>query len=116
MQRLLGAAVWDADAVRDDVRRYVVDELGDPGAVLIADDTGDLKSGAHTVGVQRQYTGTAGRIDLPDHRNATRRPGLGLGCGRFGLSDDFDDLRLWCVRRVAAGVGMPALPGSARRP
>jgi SRSO17 transposase len=63
MQRLLGEAVWDADAVRDDVRRYVVDELGDPGAVLIADDTGDLKAGRHTVGVQRQYTGTAGRIE-----------------------------------------------------
>src|SRR6266508_1702976 len=63
MQRLLGEAVWDADAVRDDVRRYVVDRLGDPGAVLILDDTGDLKAGAHTVGVQRQYTGTAGRIE-----------------------------------------------------
>ena len=60
MQRLLGEAVWDADAVRDDVRRYVIDELGDPGAVLIADDTGDLKAGTDTVGVQRQYTGTAG--------------------------------------------------------
>src|SRR5205814_8309084 len=63
MQRLLGEAVWDADAVRDDVCRYVVDELGDPGAVLIVDDTGDLKAGVHTVGVQRQYTGTAGRIE-----------------------------------------------------
>jgi SRSO17 transposase len=45
MQRLLGEAVWEADKVRDDVRRYVVDELGDPGAVLILDDTGDLKAG-----------------------------------------------------------------------
>jgi SRSO17 transposase len=63
MQRLLGEAVWDADKVRDDVRQYVVDELGDPGAVLILDDTGDLKAGNHTVGVQRQYTGTAGRIE-----------------------------------------------------
>jgi SRSO17 transposase len=63
MQRLLGEAVWDADAVRDDVRRYVVDELGDPGAVLILDDTGDLKKGSASVGVQRQYTGTAGRIE-----------------------------------------------------
>ncbi len=45
MQRLLGEAVWDADAVRDDVRRYVVDELGDPDVVLIVDDTGDLKAG-----------------------------------------------------------------------
>jgi hypothetical protein len=46
MQRLLGEAVWDADKVRDDVRGYVVDELGDPGAVLILDDTGDLKKAA----------------------------------------------------------------------
>jgi SRSO17 transposase len=45
MRRLLGEAAWDADAVRDDVRRYVVDELGDLGAVLILDDTGDLKKG-----------------------------------------------------------------------
>ena len=63
MQRLLGEAVWDADAVRDDVRGYVIDAIGDPGGVLILDDTGDLKSGSHTVGVQRQYTGTAGRIE-----------------------------------------------------
>jgi SRSO17 transposase len=63
MQRLLGEAVWDADAVRDDVRGYVVDAIGDPGGVLILDDTGDLKAGHHTVGVQRQYTGTAGRIE-----------------------------------------------------
>ena len=63
MQRLLGEAVWDADKVRNDVRGYVVDALGDPDAVLIVDDTGDLKKGSHTVGVQRQYTGTAGRIE-----------------------------------------------------
>jgi SRSO17 transposase len=63
MQRLLGEAVWDTDAVRDDLRRYVVDELGDPGGVLILDDTGDRKSGDATVGVRRQYTGTLGKID-----------------------------------------------------
>ncbi len=63
MQRLLGEAVWDADKVRDDVRRYAVGDLGDPAAVLILDDTGDLKAGTHTIGVQRQYTGTAGRIE-----------------------------------------------------
>jgi SRSO17 transposase len=63
MQNLLGRAVWDADAVRDVLRRYVVDELGTPDGVLIIDDTGDLKSGRHSVGVQRQYTGTAGRIE-----------------------------------------------------
>jgi SRSO17 transposase len=63
MQRLLGEAVWDADVVRDDVRGYVIDVIGGPDGVLILDDTGDLKAGVHTVGVQRQYTGTAGRIE-----------------------------------------------------
>jgi SRSO17 transposase len=63
MQRLLGEAVWDADKVRDDLRQYVVDELGEREAVLILDDTGDLKKGSATVGTQRQYTGTAGRIE-----------------------------------------------------
>ncbi|MFI7068650.1 IS701 family transposase, partial [Kribbella sp. NPDC050124] len=63
MQNLLSRAVWDADVVRDDLRGYVVDHLGDPGAVLVVDETGDLKKGVHTVGVQRQYTGTAGRIE-----------------------------------------------------
>jgi SRSO17 transposase len=63
MQRLLSEAVWDADKMRDDLRRYVADHLGDPEGVLIIDDTGDLKKGHHSVGVQRQYTGTAGRIE-----------------------------------------------------
>jgi hypothetical protein len=56
-------AKWDADAVRDEVRQVVVDRLGDPDGVLVVDETGDLKKGEHTVGVQRQYTGTAGRIE-----------------------------------------------------
>jgi SRSO17 transposase len=63
MQRLLRTACWDADAVRDDVRDLVADRLGHPDAVLVADETGDLKKGVHTVGTQRQYTGTAGRIE-----------------------------------------------------
>jgi SRSO17 transposase len=63
MQHLLSRAVWDHDKVRDDVRAYVVEHLGDPGAVLVVDETGDLKKGTTTVGVQRQYTGTAGRIE-----------------------------------------------------
>lgn len=63
MQRLLYRAVWDAEAVRDDVRDLIVGRLGDPEAVLVPDETGDLKKGIHTVGVQRQYTGTAGRIE-----------------------------------------------------
>jgi SRSO17 transposase len=55
--------VWDEDGVRDDVRAYVAEHLSDPGAVLVVDETGDLKKGTATVGVQRQYTGTAGRVD-----------------------------------------------------
>lgn len=63
MQHLLSRAKWDADAVRDDVRDYAVQQLGDTGVVLIIDETGDLKKGTSSVGVQRQYTGTAGRIE-----------------------------------------------------
>jgi SRSO17 transposase len=61
MQRLLGEAVWDADAVREDLRGYMVDVLGDPG-VLVIEDTGALKKGTCSAGVQPQYTGTAGRM------------------------------------------------------
>jgi SRSO17 transposase len=63
MQRLLSAAVWDEAGVRDDLRGYVLEHFADPGAVLVVDETGDLKKGAATVGVQRQYTGTAGRTE-----------------------------------------------------
>ena len=61
VQRLLNAAVWDQDAVRDDLRSYVVEYLGDQQAVLVVDETGFLKKGTKSVGVQRQYSGTAGR-------------------------------------------------------
>ena len=61
VQRLLSAAAWDAEGVRDDLRAYVVDHLGDPASgVLIVDDTGFVKKGAKSVGVARQYTGTVG--------------------------------------------------------
>lgn len=63
MQDLLSRAVWDADAVRDDVRDAAVEYLGDREAMLVVDETGDVKKGACSVGVQRQYTGTAGRIE-----------------------------------------------------
>lgn len=63
VQRLLNQACWSADQVRDDLQRYVVEHLGDPAAVLILDETGFLKKGHRSVGVQRQYSGTAGRIE-----------------------------------------------------
>jgi SRSO17 transposase len=63
MQRLLRRADWDVEGVRDDVRDYVVEHLGDPQGVLIGDDTGFLKKGVKSAGVQRQYSGTAGRTE-----------------------------------------------------
>ena len=63
MQHLLGRAVWDTDGVAADVRGWVSEHLGEPDGVLICDETGDLKKGDCTVGVQRQYSGTAGRIE-----------------------------------------------------
>ncbi|MDQ0828309.1 SRSO17 transposase [Streptomyces achromogenes] len=63
MQHLLCRASWDADAVRDDVREYVVEHLHDEAGVLVVHETGDVKKGTHTGGVQRQYTGTAGRTE-----------------------------------------------------
>jgi SRSO17 transposase len=63
MQRLLSSADWDPDLVRDDLRAYVVEHLGDSAAVLVVDETGFLKKGTTSVGVQRQYSGTAGKVD-----------------------------------------------------
>lgn len=63
VQRLLRTARWDADAVRDDLRTYVVEHLGDEQAVLVIDETGFLKKGTKSAGVARQYSGTAGRIE-----------------------------------------------------
>ena len=78
MQRLLNGSGWDADGVRDDLRDYVIEHLGDPAAILVLDETGFVKKGTGSAGVARQYTGTAGRIETP--RSACswptpRRPG-----------------------------------------
>jgi SRSO17 transposase len=63
MHHLLAAARWDADAVRDDLRGYVIEHLGSTEAVLVVDETGDVKKGTASAGVQRQYSGTAGRVE-----------------------------------------------------
>ena len=63
VQHLLGRARWDDEAVRDDLRAYLVEHLGEPQAVLVIDETGFLKKGQQSVGVARQYSGTAGRIE-----------------------------------------------------
>ena len=63
MQHLLGRAVWDPEAVRDDVRGYVLEHLGVREGVLVIDETGCLKKGTHSAGVARQESGTAGRVE-----------------------------------------------------
>jgi SRSO17 transposase len=63
MQSLLGRGSWSADALRDKVRDEATPTLGDANGVLVVDETGFPKKGTHSVGVARQYSGTAGRIE-----------------------------------------------------
>lgn len=111
MQRVLDRYAWDADAVRDDLRRYVVAELGDPQGVLVLDETGFLKQGTKSVGVARQYSGTAGKVD-----NCQIGVFLGYASpkGRAGVDRELFLPREWAEdppRCAAAGV--PA--GTAHR-
>ena len=63
MQRLLYAARWDADAVRDELIHFVAESFGDANGIFVVDETGFVKKGTKSVGVQRQYTGTAGKTE-----------------------------------------------------
>ncbi len=63
IQSLLGRSLWQADALHDRVRDYLAQALGDAAGVLVIDETGFLKKGQHSVGVARQYSGTAGRVE-----------------------------------------------------
>jgi SRSO17 transposase len=63
VQRLLATYDWDADLVWDDLQSYIIEHLGHPQGVLVVDETGFLKKGTKSVGVKRQYSGTAGRIE-----------------------------------------------------
>jgi SRSO17 transposase len=105
MQRLLRRARWNAEDLRDDVRTYVAERLGHRDGVLIVDETGFLKKGTRSAGVQRQYTGTAGRIENSQVgvflAYATPR-GRALIDRRLYLPD-----RTWCGdadRRARAGI------------
>ena len=91
MQEFLARVHWDADALRDDLRAYVVEHLGDDDAVLVLDETGFLKKGTKSAGVHRQYSGTAGRIENSDvrcQRCWTRvcNPGVRNGLRQNGAS------------------------------
>src|SRR5664279_5310982 len=105
MQRLLSTTDWDPDLVRDDLQRYVVAHLGDPGGVLIIDETGFLKKGTRSAGVARQYSGTAGRIE-------NCQIGVFLtyatAAGRTFLDRELYLPKAWTedrVRCAAAGIG-----------
>src|SRR5687767_5807205 len=63
VQHLLRRALWNPEAVRDELRTYIMEHLGDTTAVLVIDETGFLKKGRHSAGVARQYSGTAGRVE-----------------------------------------------------
>jgi SRSO17 transposase len=63
VQDQLRRALWDPDAVRDELRHNILQHLGDPEAMLVLDETGFLKKGRHSVGVARQYSGTAGKVE-----------------------------------------------------
>ncbi|MFE5881523.1 IS701 family transposase [Streptomyces hydrogenans] len=110
MQRLLSYARWDADAVRDDIRTYAVEHFGADGGVLIVGETGFLKKGRASAGVQRQYTGTAGRIE-----NSQVGVFLAYATGRGRALIDrrlYLPEQSWCTdpeRRQAAGI-----PGTVR--
>jgi SRSO17 transposase len=117
MQRLLSSASWDADRVLRDVRDWVVSRLGEPGRILVIDETGDLKKGAATVGVQRQYTSTAGRIE-----SSQVAVYLTYACGQSDKGHALMDRALYLpkswtgdVQRMAA-AGVPAEVGFATKP
>src|SRR4051794_3577766 len=114
MQHLLARAVWDTDAVAGELRAFVVEHLGAADGILVVDETGDLKKGRSTVGVQRQYTGTAGRIE-----NAQVAVYLGYASrhGHAMVDRELYLPRCWAEdpERCAA-AGVPAAVGFATKP
>jgi SRSO17 transposase len=104
IQRVLDRSVWDAEAVRDDLRSFVVEHLADPNGVLVVDETGFIKKGTKSCGVSRQYSGTAGRIE-----NCQIGVFLGYASskGRAGLDRALYLPKDWAAdsqRRTEAGV------------
>jgi len=77
MQYLLNRAVWESDQVRDQLQAYVREMIGDPDGISVLDETGFLKKGKKSVGVQRQYSGTAGRYHLNTAGQASPRGSQG---------------------------------------
>src|SRR5437763_1455779 len=114
MQHLLARAAWDTDAVAGELREFVVDHLAAAGGILVVDETGDLKKGRSTVGVQRQYTGTAGRIENAQvgvYLGYATRRGHALIDRELYLPRSWTDDPARC-----AAAGVPAAVGFATKP
>jgi SRSO17 transposase len=115
LQHLLLRAEWDADAIRDNLRGFVVEQLLDDDVVLVVDETGDAEKGIAEVGAQRQYTGTAGRIE-------TSRVAVCLVCsppsrGHAAIDRELHVPRSWTLDEVRCRVaGIPGEAVFATRP
>src|SRR5689334_21109754 len=105
MQHLLNRAVWDTDGVRDDLRDYLTTHLGDDDAVLVVDETGDLKKGVCTVGVQRQYC-TASSAVAKSTPRCTRTP-ITVGVSSLSSSSSI-------TRRSSAARSVTDAPQATR--
>lgn len=114
MQHLLRKAMWNTDAVRDDIRTIAVERLGNTDAILVVDETGDVKKGVCSVGTQRQYSGTAGRIEYT-------QVGVFLTCttaaGHTLIDRELYLPASWTCDPARCGVaGLPRTRCSRRRP
>lgn len=118
MQSLLGRSQWDADRLRDEVRDYVVEALGDADGVLIVDETGFVKKGDRSAGVARQYSGTAGRIEncqVGVFLAYASRYGQALVDRRLYLPESWTQDRARCARAsIPQTVGFATKPKMAR--
>jgi SRSO17 transposase len=119
MQRLLNQARWDPGEVRDDLQAYVIEHLSDAGAVLVVDETGFLKKGRKSAGVQRQYSGTAGRVEncqLGVFLAYASRLGRALIDRELYLPESWTADRIRCREAgVPEAVGFATKPELARR-
>ncbi|WP_261575564.1 IS701 family transposase [Frankia gtarii] len=114
MQRLLNEYAWDAGAVRDIVQQYVVENLAEPDGVLVVDETGFVKKGTSSAGVQRQYSGTAGKIEscqIGVFAAYVSGKGRVLGDRELYLPMSWTDDRARC-----AAAGVPGRVGFATKP
>lgn len=114
MRRLLRTAGWDVNGVRDDLRGYVLDRLGDRAGVFIVDETGFIKKGVRSAGVRRQYTGTTGKIDncqLGVFLAYASPRGRALIDRELYLPESWTDDRSRC-----AAAGVPGEVGFATKP